>query len=157
MIPLSSPHKKATWRQLSGITLTLFAAAITCLPLLVAQDSKTPKAEQSTLYGPLARAPKSVRQRPNPFDNNPQEAAAGGKLFEQHCAECHGEKASGTRRGPSLLTPEMEQAAPGTVFWLLTNGSIRRGMPVWSKLPEPQRWQIVTFLQSLNTKKSAVD
>lgn len=22
-------------------------------------------------------------------------------------------------------------------------------MPVWSKLPEPERWQIVTFLQSL--------
>jgi len=22
-------------------------------------------------------------------------------------------------------------------------------MPVWSKLPEPERWQIVAFLQSL--------
>jgi hypothetical protein len=22
-------------------------------------------------------------------------------------------------------------------------------MPVWSKLPEPQRWQLVTFIQSL--------
>jgi hypothetical protein len=23
-------------------------------------------------------------------------------------------------------------------------------MPVWSKLPEPERWQIVTFLKSLS-------
>jgi len=22
-------------------------------------------------------------------------------------------------------------------------------MPVWSKLPEPQRWQLVTYVQSL--------
>jgi len=26
---------------------------------------------------------------------------------------------------------------------------VRRGMPVWSKLPEQQRWQIVAFLHSL--------
>lgn len=33
----------------------------------------------------------------------------------------------------------------------MTNGVARRGMPVWSKLPEPQRWQIVSFLKSLGT------
>jgi len=43
----------------------------------------------------------------------------------------------------------VQQATPGTLFWLLTNGVVRRGMPVWSKLPEPERWQIVAFLQSL--------
>jgi hypothetical protein len=26
---------------------------------------------------------------------------------------------------------------------------VRKGMPVWSKLPEPQRWQLVTYIQSL--------
>jgi hypothetical protein len=35
------------------------------------------------------------------------------------------------------------------LFWVLTNGVVMRGMPVWSKLPEPERWQIVTFLKSL--------
>jgi len=75
--------------------------------------------------------------------------AAGGKLFEQHCADCHGRKAGGARKGPSLLREEVQQATPGTLFWILTNGVVRRGMPVWSKLPEQQRWQIVTFLQSL--------
>jgi hypothetical protein len=38
---------------------------------------------------------------------------------------------------------------PGALFWLLTNGVVRRGMPVWSKLPEPQRWQLVSFIESL--------
>ena len=50
---------------------------------------------------------------------------------------------------PSLLTDPVQQATPGTLFWILTNGVVRRGMPVWSKLPEPQRWQIVSYLKSL--------
>jgi len=33
----------------------------------------------------------------------------------------------------------------------LTNGVVRRGMPVWSKLPEAQRWQLVRYLQTLKT------
>jgi hypothetical protein len=51
-----------------------------------------------------------------------------------------------------LLRDEVQQATPGTLFWILTNGIVWHGMPVWSKLPEPERWQIVTFLQSLNSR-----
>ena len=53
-------------------------------------------------------------------------------------------------RGANLLRAEVQQSTPGTLFWILTNGVVRRGMPVWSKLPEQQRWQIVTFLLSLS-------
>ncbi len=52
--------------------------------------------------------------------------------------------------GANLVREEVRQASPGTLFWILTNGVVRRGMPVWSKLPEPQRWQLVTYLRSLN-------
>ena len=100
-------------------------------------------------YSALEQAPASASARRNPFEGDAREAIAGGKLYEQHCAECHGEKAGGTRRAPSLLRPEVRQATPGTLFWILTNGVVWRGMPVWSKLPEPERWQIVTFLKSL--------
>ena len=107
--------------------------------------------KQST-YAALADAPAKARERLNPFASDPQAVAAGGKLFEQHCAECHGMKAGGTRKGPSLLQEQVQQATAGTLFWILSNGVVRRGMPVWSKLPEQQRWQIVTFLQSLKVQ-----
>ncbi len=48
----------------------------------------------------------------------------------------------------------MQEAAPGAIFWLITNGVVRRGMPVWSKLPEPQRWQIVRYLKSLGSPEA---
>lgn len=57
--------------------------------------------------------------------------------------------AEGGKKAPSLLADEVQQAAPGALFWLLTNGVVRHGMPVWSKLPEPQRWQLVSYIQSL--------
>jgi hypothetical protein len=46
-----------------------------------------------------------------------------------------------------------QNAEPGAIFWLITNGVSRRGMPVWSKLPEAQRWQIVKFIKSLKLQR----
>jgi mono/diheme cytochrome c family protein len=119
------------------------------LALAQSNDAAAQRHRQS-VYVALSNTPAAAQVRKNPFEGNPREAAAGGKLFEQHCADCHGRKAGGARRGPSLLREEVQQATPGTLFWILTNGIVRRGMPVWSNLPEPERWQIVTFLQSLN-------
>ncbi|MGB9235341.1 MAG: c-type cytochrome [Terriglobales bacterium] len=138
------------------ILAILFAAS--CITLAPAQQTAIAQSEhnQST-YAALAKAPESALARTNPFAGNPREIAAGGKLFEQHCAECHGPKGGGTRHGASLLRTEVQQAPPGALFWILTNGVVRRGMPVWSKLPEQQRWQIVTFLESLSASHPPVD
>lgn len=91
-----------------------------------------------------------ARLRPNPLADDPRAPAAGAQLYARHCADCHGKDAEGGPKGPALRSDVIRSATPGTLFWILTNGSVRRGMPVWSKLPEPQRWQIVTFLKSLS-------
>jgi mono/diheme cytochrome c family protein len=101
------------------------------------------------VYAELAKAPKKAAVRHNPLEHDPDAVAAGDKLFALHCAECHGKMAEGGRKAPSLLAEQVQQATPGTLFWILTNGVVRHGMPVWSKLPEPQRWQIVSYLKSL--------
>jgi mono/diheme cytochrome c family protein len=97
----------------------------------------------------IAKAPEKYRVRPNPMDSDPTAPAAGKILYDQHCAECHAHGADGTRRGPSLLRDRVQTAPPGALFWLVTNGVVRHGMPVWSKLPEPERWQIISYLTSL--------
>jgi hypothetical protein len=43
----------------------------------------------------------------------------------------------------------VENATDGELAWLLRNGSLRKGMPTWSSLPEPERWQLIAFLRSL--------
>jgi len=101
------------------------------------------------IYAELQKAPAKARNGANPFENDPHAVAAGAILFEQHCAECHGKSAEGTPKAPSLVVREVQSATPGTLFWLLTNGVVRKKMPVWSKLPEPQRWQLVRYIKSL--------
>ena len=101
------------------------------------------------VYADLQKAPEKARNRPNPLQNDPDAVAAGAILFGQHCAECHGDAARGGKKGPSLRAAEVQGAAPGAIFWILTNGVVRKGMPVWSKVPEPQRWQLVRYIKSL--------
>jgi mono/diheme cytochrome c family protein len=138
-------------RETGMVAIIVLGVFILEISLAVAQQEAAAagKTKKST-YAALAQAPERARERKNPFEGDPEAVAGGGNLFEQHCAECHGAKAGGTRKGPSLLREEVQQATPGTLFWVLTNGVVRKGMPVWSKLPEQQRWQLVTFLRSLN-------
>ena len=105
-------------------------------------------------YAEIAKAPEKARARRNPLESDREAIAAGSNLFEQHCAECHGDAADGGRKGPSLRVQEIQGATDGALFWLLTNGVVRRGMPVWSKLPEPQRWQLVSFIKSLGIRSA---
>src|SRR5229473_515756 len=116
--------------------------------------SAAPKYDSAT-YAELQKAPEKARNRPNPLENDPDAVVAGAILFEQHCAECHGKSAEGSRKAPSLRASEVQSATPGTLFWLVTNGVVRKKMPVWSKLPEPQRWQLVRYIKSLGSAHSA--
>ncbi len=93
--------------------------------------------------------PDKDRARPNPLAGDTEAVAAGGKLFRQHCAACHGEDANGRGRKPSLRSEHVRDATEGELQWLLTNGSLKNGMPSWSRLPEAQRWQIVSYLKTL--------
>jgi mono/diheme cytochrome c family protein len=100
-------------------------------------------------YEALSHVPDRDKARMNPLDGDPNAIAAGQKLFMQHCVGCHGDNLGGTDRGINLMDEEVQEASPGAIFWILTNGVVRHGMPVWSRLPEPQRWQLVAYLKSV--------
>jgi mono/diheme cytochrome c family protein len=141
--------------------LRIFLLAIIFAYVLAAAGSGLPvygrsKAEwqffKPDVYAELAKAPEKAKIRPNPLESDPQAVAAGQILFADHCAECHGDDAKGARKGPSLRASEVRSATPGTLFWILSNGVVRKKMPSWSKLPEPQRWQLVRYLKSLESE-----
>jgi mono/diheme cytochrome c family protein len=132
-----------------GISLGISALLLSCWCFLCAAQGKPEKTEPASVYAELAKAPAKYQTKANPLVKDKDAAAAGKVLFEEHCVECHGENAAGTKKAPSLRAKEVQAAPPGSVFWILTNGIVRKGMPVWSKLPEPQRWQLITYIQSL--------
>jgi mono/diheme cytochrome c family protein len=137
----------------AGISALLLSGSC----FLCAAQSKPEKTEPVSVYAELEKAPAKYRAKPNPMEKDKDAVAAGKVLFEEHCAECHGENALGTKKAPSLRAREVQTTPPGGLFWILTNGIVRKGMPVWSKLPEPQRWQLVTFVQSLGPAEATAD
>jgi mono/diheme cytochrome c family protein len=93
--------------------------------------------------------PDADRKRTSPYAGQSDAIAAGSRLFSDHCAKCHGGDALGSRRRPSLRAAEVQRATDGEIFWLLRNGDLRHGMPSWSPMPEPSRWQIIAYIKSL--------
>ena len=99
----------------------------------------------------LRKVPASEHEKSNPFAGNPDAIAAGHNVFEEHCSKCHGQNAEGTKKRPSLRTERIQQQSTvGDLHWLLVNGSMKKGMPSWAKLPDAQLWQLVSYLKSLH-------
>jgi mono/diheme cytochrome c family protein len=96
----------------------------------------------------VQKAPAAAAELMNPLEGDEQAQRAGAKLYARECASCHGVMREGGRKAPPLIQPEVQEAPSGTLFWVLRNGSLHRGMPSFAHLPEAQRWQIVTFLKT---------
>jgi len=99
----------------------------------------------------LRHVPAKDRDRKNPYEGQADAVAAGRLVYEDHCSKCHGDDAQGTKKRPSLRSARVQQeATEGDLHWLLVNGNMGRGMPSWSKLGDPQIWQVVTYLKTLS-------
>ena len=100
----------------------------------------------------VQQAPLKAKALSNPFEGQPRAQRAGAKLFARECATCHGPEGLGIRKAPPLTLLDVQEASPGALFWVLRNGSLMRGMPSFAHLPEPQRWQIITYLKTLKAR-----
>ena len=97
---------------------------------------------------PSWSAPSKAAAKVNPLLNRRDAAAGGGKLFQQRCATCHGEAGRGTAKAPDLSGQDVQAQSDGVLFWKISSGDTRAGMPTFSFLPELQRWQLVLRVRS---------
>jgi mono/diheme cytochrome c family protein len=121
------------------------------LSLLAFQPGISGAAKSVDSESMLRQAPARAQARKNPYAGSSEARMAGRKLFQRHCAECHGEDGRGSEDAPPLQTEFVRTSPPGALVWFLKNGNLRRGMPSWSRLPEEQLFQIVTYLLDLKT------
>ena len=97
------------------------------------------------------KVPPKDHARTNPMTGKPQALQGGAALYKDHCAQCHGEDANGTKKRPPLRSERVQQqATEGDIHWLLVNGNMKKGMPSWAKLPDQQLWQVTTYVRSLH-------
>lgn len=117
---------------------------LVCAILFAAAQDKTYQPD------PAWQPPPAAAARPNPLAGSQQYVAGGRKLFQRDCASCHGPQGQGLlKNAANLQLPVVQEQSDGALFWKISNGNPRRGMPSFSRLPEMQRWQIVLFLRTL--------
>ncbi len=127
----------------------LFIGAI----LATAALSCGAQSEKKTV-DPSWTVPEKAVQQKNPLTGKTEAAAGGKKLFTRMCASCHGDESHGQKNNaPDLHTEEVQQETDGSLFWRISNGNSRKGMPSFSGLPEAQRWQLVLYIRTLAAEK----
>ena len=120
------------------IILVLLAASV----VLAAQESKPADTNWA--------APEKAAEKQNPFKSKPELAAGGKKIFARNCVQCHGDESHGrSNNAPDLGSPAVQSETDGALFWKISSGNSRTGMPSFSALPEGVRWQLVLYIRSL--------
>jgi mono/diheme cytochrome c family protein len=110
-------------------------------------------------------APAEARQVKNPVPVTPQTLAAGGELFHENCAPCHGDTGKGDgdtgkiiKKKPANFTDAklMSLETDGSLFWKMGEG--RGPMPAWKdELSEKERWQLVNYIRKLGKDAAEKD
>lgn len=101
---------------------------------------------------PSWRVPKAAARKPDPLAKDPNAAKEGKGLFDAQCSMCHGSDGAGLANAANLHEPAVQKQSDGTLFWKITTGNQKKGMPSFERLPEKQRWQLVAYLRTFKGK-----
>jgi mono/diheme cytochrome c family protein len=151
-----------------GATTLIVVALIGCLRLGAAEvraDVRAP-AWQSRLFHSAVRASvrRSAPRVQSPLSHTDDELIAGGRLYLDGCAGCHG-RPGRPPRARAWFYPPPEFAHAGTqftepeLFWIIKHGIRRTGMSAYG-LPgdysEQQLWLLADFVEHMKTLPPSV-
>jgi Cytochrome c, mono- and diheme variants len=95
----------------------------------------------------------------NPLVRNAASVDAGQRRFRQLCTSCHGrtgEGGQGEGQGPNLMNSwEVRRAKDAQLFSSIKGGVKGTAMPAFP-LADPQVWELVAFVRSLNAPANSV-
>ncbi len=102
--------------------------------------------------------PEDVKKLKNPLQPTPSNMTAAAQIFNDDCAECHGDHGKGD--GPEAMMHDpppadltdlqhMRTVTDGAIYYQITEG--RKPMPSFrNRLTEDQRWQLVLLVRSFS-------
>ncbi len=105
-----------------------------------------------------SNAPASAKKLKNPLKADDVTINAGKQIFNKQCAACHGEDgkaktdiAAAMKKKPTDLTAkEMRGITDGEIYWVVTNGVTKSGMPAFkTKASTQDRWKLTLYVKHL--------
>jgi high-affinity iron transporter len=131
--------------------------------LIVAADADRPPHEIAAIYRRFAAALGSEGALELPAGGI--DVAAGGALYEQNCATCHGATGRGdgpAAKGLSTVPPaigtaaEMHGVSPALMYRIVSVGVRGTAMPAWTSMTPSQRWNVVAYVTALRATPAQV-
>jgi mono/diheme cytochrome c family protein len=125
-------------------------AAFLTVAFLLTSASLVLSQNQSYTPDPAWKAPADAAARKNPAKS----AESAKKVYDESCAGCHG--ANGVpslKTAPNLHEGQALDQSDGALEWKITTGNPKHGMPPFKRLPEQQRWQLVSYIRTLAKAK----
>jgi mono/diheme cytochrome c family protein len=114
---------------------------------------------QFALHASVSRSAQRIQ---NPLPHSDEQLIAGGKMYLDGCAGCHGTPGRPARNRIAYV-PSPEFAHVGTqysepeLFWVVKHGIRRTGMSAYGSFYSDQQvWQLVEFVQQMNHLPPAV-
>ncbi|MDR7387719.1 MAG: c-type cytochrome [Armatimonadota bacterium] len=101
--------------------------------------------------------PPAVVPSRNPVPLTAESVEAGRRVYEVHCAACHGQQgagdgpaAAGLARGPADLRLHVPMHSDGQLYLWITVGVPGNAMPPFGdRLSDEDRWHVVNYLRVL--------
>jgi thiosulfate dehydrogenase len=145
----------------------LFAGSWSYLRLGLAhvQADVNPAAWESRLmsFAVHASIRRNVPKTQNPFPPTDENLIAGGILYVDGCAGCHGQPAKSPRRNlPEYSRPPKfaQDASPYSepeMFWIIKHGVRRSGMSAYGPFySEKEMWTLAAFVKRMQNLSPAV-
>jgi len=126
-----------------SVTRLFTAIVLSVIPFLVVQAADSP----------FHDAPPSAKATKNPLAGQQAAIDAGKTVYARNCLSCHGKALKGTGNVPSLVDGKLKGVTSGEIFWFITKGDKPNGMPSWAFMPEEKRWQVVSYVQAVESGK----
>jgi len=140
------------------VSLVVIVIAVTHLGLYPIGADNPPGHLERTLAG---RAMDVYAEKHKPAGDNPIQPTAanltdGAKLYEEHCALCHGGAKAKISPMQNQFSPPAPQLInriphdpPAWIFWVTKHGVRMTGMPAWTGiLSDDEIWKVVAFIKN---------
>ena len=118
-------------------------------------DPLTYWATRSTMEASVRRHARAVTA-PDRF--TAEQAAAGFRIYDAQCVQCHGAPGfdararwtDGLNPTPPYLLDSPEAWSRGELYWIIKHGLKMTGMPAWTQVcRDDEIWSLVAFLEAM--------
>lgn len=120
-------------------------------------DIGPPWWESRLMYAAVhASVRRHAPEQPNPIPPTDENLVAGGKIFLNDCAGCHGTPGKSEDIGDTLYPPVPQLAKVGTeyteaqIYWIVKHGIRRTGMFANGKfINDKEMWTVAAFIKRI--------